>query len=233
MQGEVRDSADVGHAAVSCGPMEFTLRYVGPIPSGNKGIHVIRTAFDEQLTDLWARDLRLRDVDPTQIRAFVKSTRFPYDVRQQEKGETIRKTADGIHGYHEVRGIRFVPLVTRWRYLRCELSVRLHRYEGDLHTGGVLYHGGDLDNKAKALIDALRMPMGARDLPASATHPRPIFYCVREDDRLITKITLESRNRLGPRPTTRRAMMNLDVDVDVRIFPVHSVGNINYTMLYP
>lgn len=212
--------------------MEFTLRYIGPIPSGHRGIHAIRTAFDEQLADLWTRDLRLKNVDPMQIRPFVRSARFPYDVRQQEKKETVRTTPDGVHGYHEVRGIRFVPLVTRWRYLRCELSVRLHRYEGDLHKGGVLYHGGDLDNKAKALIDGLRMPMGARDLPANAAHHRPVFYCVLEDDRLVTKISLESRNRLGPRPRGRAAT-NLDVDVDIRIFPVHAVGDINYTMLYP
>ena len=212
--------------------MEFTLRYVGPIPSGNRGIHKIRIAFDEQLADLWARDLRLKDVDQTQIRRFVRSDRFPYDVRQQEKQEKVRPTPDGVHGYHEVRGVRFVPLVTRWRYLRCELAVRLHRYEGDLHTGGVLYHGGDLDNKAKALIDALRMPMGPRDLPSNVSHPRPLFFCVLEDDRLVTKLTLESRNRLGPRPR-KREMTNLDVDVDIRIFPVHGVGNINYTMLYP
>ena len=32
--------------------------------------------------------------------------------------------------------MRFVPLVTCWRYLRAEVSIRLHRYEGDLHTGG-------------------------------------------------------------------------------------------------
>lgn len=212
--------------------MEFTLRYVGQIPKGTRGIHAIRIAFDEQLADLWARDLRLKDVHPTAIRPFVKSARFPFDVRQQEKVEKVRTTPDGIHGYHEVRGIRFVPLVTRWRYLRCELAVRLHRYEGDLHTGGVLYHGGDIDNKAKSLIDALRMPMGARDLPTNAEHRRPVFYCVLEDDRLVTKLTLESRNRLGPRPRGR-AMTTLDVDVDLRIFPVHAVGNINYTMLYP
>lgn len=213
--------------------MEFTLRHSGVIRSYTKAhVHEIRKVFEGQLADLWSRDLRLKSVDPANIRSFVRSTRFRCDVRQQEKGETVGTQPESIHGYHEVRGIRFVPLVTCWRYLRAEVSIRLHRYEGDLHTGGVLYHSGDLDNKCKVLLDALRMPMGSRDLPATAAHDRPVFFCVLEDDRLVSKITLEVRNRLGPRPE-RRKMTTLDVDIDIRIVPIHTVGSINYSMLFP
>jgi len=55
---------------------------------------------------------------------------------------------------------------------------------------------------------------------------------VLEDDRLVSKITLEVRNRLGPRPERRR-MTTLDVDIDIRIVPIHTVGSINYSMLFP
>jgi len=74
--------------------------------------------------------------------------------------------------------------------------------------------------------------MGPRDLPTTASHHRPVFYCVLEDDRLVSKITLEVRNRLGPRPERRR-MTTLDVDIDIRIVPIHTVGSINYSMLFP
>jgi hypothetical protein len=70
-------------------------------------------------------------------------------------------------------------------------------------------------NKCKVLLDALRMPMGPRDLPAAASHDRPVFFCVLEDDRLVSRITLEVRNRLGPRPK-RRDMTTLEVDIDVK-----------------
>jgi hypothetical protein len=41
-------------------------------------------------------------------------------------------------------------------------------------------------------------------LPATAAHDRPVCFCVLEDDRLVSKITLEVRNRLGPRPGTAK-----------------------------
>jgi hypothetical protein len=74
--------------------------------------------------------------------------------------------------------------------------------------------------------------MGPRDLPAAASHDRPVFFCVLEDDRLVSRITLEVRNRLGPRPK-RRDMTTLEVDIDVKIVPIHTVGSINYSMLFP
>jgi hypothetical protein len=71
-----------------------------------------------------------------------------------------------------------------------------------------------------------------RDLPSDASHPAPVFYSLLEDDRLVTKILLETRNVLGPRPTSAE-MRTFDVDVDVRVFPVHTLGSVNYPMLFP
>jgi hypothetical protein len=42
---------------------------------------------------------------------------------------------------------------------------------------------------------------------------------------------MESRDRLGPRPQRGRETI-VEADVDVRIYPVHSVGKINYEMLF-
>jgi hypothetical protein len=213
--------------------MEFTLRYSGTVPHHAKAeAHKIRRVLHGQLADYWSRDLRLKDVDATKIKPFVKSARFRFDVRQQEHGQRVGSKPHDWHGYHEVRGIRFVPLVTRWRYLRCEIAMRIWRYEGDLHTGGLLDHQGDLDGKLKALIDALRMPHEDRELPADVTHDGNVFFCVLEDDRLVTKIGIETRNILGPRPA-KADQTKVDVDIELRIYPVHTVGNINYGMLFP
>ena len=61
---------------------------------------------------------------------------------------------------------------------------------------------------------------------------RPVFYCLLEDDRLVTKIAVETRNILGPRPSAVE-MRKFDVDVDVRVFPIHALGSVNYPMLFP
>jgi hypothetical protein len=70
----------------------------------------------------------------------------------------------------------------------------MFRYEGDLHKGGLIDENGDLDNKLKTLIDALRMPHEAKEVPYDAKHSRPVFYSVLEDDRLITRLTLETKH---------------------------------------
>lgn len=214
--------------------MEFTLRYRGVVPHHSKiEAHKVRRVFEEQLADYWTRDLRLKDINPTQMKKAVSSQRFPrFDVRQQEKGEKVGTKRVDLYRYHEVGGIWFVPLATRWRYLRCEVAMRLSRYEGDLHTGGLIDNQGDLDGKLKALIDALRMPYEPHEVPPGATHDKPVFFCVLEDDRLITKISIETRNILGPRPSKKDAT-RVDVDIDLKIYPIHTVGNINYEMLFP
>jgi hypothetical protein len=215
-------------------PVEFTLRYCGRVPTrSKKEAHRIRCEFEEQLADYWSRDKRLADVKQTNIKRAVQSSRFQFDVRRQELGERVGgKSADRYY-FTEVEGVKFVPLVTKWRYLRAEISIRMHRWEGSLHHGGIIEHNGDLDNKCKALIDALRMPtVKGGDCPKGITHARPLFFCVLEDDRLITKLTIEMRNRLGPRPTADK-LADVDADIDVRIFPIFPLGTLNYEMLMP
>jgi hypothetical protein len=54
---------------------------------------------------------------------------------------------------------------------------------------------GDLDNRLKILFDALRMPKpNSKELPPNAVpddteHP---FFCLLEDDALITRVSIES-----------------------------------------
>ena len=126
-----------------------------------------------------------------------------------------------------------MPLCTRWRYLRCELSFRIQRFQGDLFKGGLIDHSGDLDNACKTLVDALRMPSSPTELPPNPSGKRPVFFCVMEDDRLVSKITLETRDRLGPRPRGRNNDTKMWVDIDVKIYPIYNLGTVNYPMLFP
>ena len=59
--------------------------------------------------------------------------------------------------------------------------------------GHLLTGGGDIDNQLKTLLDALKMPE-VQELPPGAT-PRPDedpFYCLLEDDKLVTGIRVET-----------------------------------------
>jgi hypothetical protein len=119
--------------------VEFTLRDSGKVPTRSKiQAHKIREVFDEQLADYWSRDKRLAQVTQAAIKPAVRSKRFQHDVRGQALGGKVGPGPADKFFYVEVQGIKFVPLVTKWRYLRCEVAIRLHRYEGDLHRGGII-----------------------------------------------------------------------------------------------
>lgn len=216
--------------------MEFTLRYSGALPSSRhvRAKHKIRCDLGVQLAHLWQRDPRLSQVDLADIKPATKSDRFLYDVRQQEKRQVVGSAPSSRYYYHEVCGIRFVPLVTRWRFLRCELGIEVHRCAGEHYKGGLLDTQGDLDNRLKTLIDALRMPQKADELPpgTSHSHDRSHFFCLLEDDRLITKLNLEAKDSLVCSIDDRASQQRVDVDIDVRVVPVHAM-HLNVEMLFP
>jgi hypothetical protein len=60
-------------------------------------------------------------------------------------------------------------------------------------------HGGDLDNRLKVLLDALRVPnsdqLPALSAPAAKEDP---FYTVLEDDALVTRLNVEADRLLDP-----------------------------------
>jgi len=65
---------------------------------------------------------------------------------------------------------------------------------------GALIRSGDLDNRIKTVFDALRMPtnvdeLGGYDAPAEEEDP---FYCLLEDDYLITHLSVETDRLLEP-----------------------------------
>jgi hypothetical protein len=94
-------------------------------------------------------------------------------------------------------GYRFVPLVLRELDLLCGIEILFLR-AGD--PGGVINRVGDLDNRLKTLFDALTLPRDASQLgpyvvPDIGEDP---FYCLLEDDSVITKASVESDTLLEP-----------------------------------
>ena len=52
---------------------------------------------------------------------------------------------------------------------------------------------GDIDNRVKTLLDALRMPSTDREIPSEASpeqHEDP-FFCLLEDDSLVSQLSVE------------------------------------------
>jgi hypothetical protein len=159
--------------------MEFRLIYEGPLRGqGAKSAHKweIRRALHPQLERLW-QTRPLVDAAPALLARPAQPGRVSVIV---EKG-----------------GRLFAPLVTQRLNLYAEISVLLFRQQP---RGTLITDGGDIDNRLKTLLDGLRVPHGSLEgqaEDASAPDPTP-FFCLLEDDSLVTKVSVESEQLLRP-----------------------------------
>ncbi|MDD5465023.1 MAG: hypothetical protein PHP73_01595 [Candidatus Omnitrophica bacterium] len=161
--------------------MEFTLIYSGPLKANGtlQDKQSIRRIFHSQLKKLW--------------------TLPPFDIyASPEEGYLEEEPQAGkISLVKRVGEFSFVPLVTQKPHLLAEIRLILLRPES---PGSIVSQGGDIDNRLKTLFDALRMPANTNELPggdAPKDGERP-FFCLLEDDKLITKISVETDTLLEP-----------------------------------
>jgi hypothetical protein len=92
---------------------------------------------------------------------------------------------------------RFAPLVSSKYDLVAAVELLFLRPEP---PGRLITQGGDIDNRLKTLVDALRMPrvqseIPNGDLPRADEDP---FFCLLQDDALITEIDVKTDVLLEP-----------------------------------
>jgi len=164
--------------------MDFTLYYRGDLKSSARPIdkHNIRRHFHAQLKDLW---------NHLPLKGFTNLLR-PH-------GEEL-----GI--LRERHGYTFAPLVCEHLGLVAELSILLL---WPAAPGAIITSGGDIDNRLKILMDALKYPSEGNALPAGATPEadETPFYCLLEDDSLVTKLSVETERLLEPVSSTAEVVL--------------------------
>jgi hypothetical protein len=80
----------------------------------------------------------------------------------------------------------------------------------------LLYGGGDLDNRLKVLFDALRIPTSVEEIGDDRpAEDGEVFFCLLADDRLITRVSIESFRLLEPHPGGEN-YVEIDLDVTVQ-----------------
>jgi hypothetical protein len=165
--------------------MQFRLLYEGRIAPRQRinvvDIHGIRMALHPQLKALWGC-MPLAEM----------STFF---LRERDRGPGAR----GIPILERKNNVLFAPLITQTNSLACELNVTLLRQQS---PGQLLGEGGDIDNRLKTLLDALRMPNTAEAQQAkiNAQVDNDPIHCLLQDDALVRKVSVETDWLL--RPTT-------------------------------
>lgn len=93
-------------------------------------------------------------------------------------------------------GYRFVPLVWEALDLICSIDVLFLRRG----KSGNLFSEGDVDNRIKTLVDALRCPSRQNEL-GSFTSPgigEDPFYVLLEDDKYLSHFSVETDELLDP-----------------------------------
>lgn len=160
--------------------MEFRLVYEGRlIANGNAAEKQrIRRVFHRQLSALW-QQRPLRD-----HARYLTLTPPPGDV-------SLVFPLPGS-------AFQFSTVVSERVNLVCDMNILFLRRE---EPGKVITQGGDIDNRLKTLFDALRLPKNLDELPkGDAPHgdEAPFFFCLLEDDALITRVSVTVDRLLVP-----------------------------------
>src|SRR6266571_1496916 len=157
--------------------MELTLFHRGALASngGKAEKQSLRRVFHRQLAEFWKQN-------PLNDYRYLWDSALPLFKPESD----IRRKRDQFE---------FVPLVNEYMYLVADLQVQLLRPEP---PGSVKAQSGDLDNRMKTLLDALRMPrmvdeIPTNDAPGTDEHP---FFCLLEDDALINSFSVTTHRWL-------------------------------------
>jgi hypothetical protein len=198
------------------GGMEFRLTYAGPLhatqrdplegkpPKHTENRYAIRQVFHGQLKKLW-------ETIPNRQK---KADAYIYDHSVKEPLMSVESLAER----HALYGFNFVPLVTEELDLICDLEILFLRPD---RPGGVVWTG-DIDNRLKTLLDAMRIPEAGEDYAArKPTEDQKPFFCLLEDDKLITKVAVETDRLLEPIGTGENAAdSRLVITVRLRPFEI-------------
>jgi hypothetical protein len=189
--------------------MRFVLTYDGLLPSSGdpSDKHNVRVQIHPQLKRQWEVDGCL---------ASIVNAKPPPPPEPNELGITklLRRMTELEKPIKLQRGLFcFVPLVTKRLNLTCFLDITFLRPE---EPGQLIRHGGDIDNRIKTLLDSLRVPDENEVSKFSPEPGQDPFYCLLEDDCLVTGLQVKTERLLVPPKPTPVSEVRLVIAVTVR-----------------
>jgi hypothetical protein len=150
--------------------VDFYLTYDGPLPGEKKKTTKVKHEIRRQLHE--------------QLQVLVEDE---HSLSYTTLGYTIAPEG----GTKTLGNVIFIPLITSRLNMICEIDILFLRREP---PGSIMSRfGGDLDNRLKIFLDALRMPHDASELP-EIFHTKKLShcFCLLEDDALVTGLSLKS-----------------------------------------
>jgi len=174
--------------------MEFTLHYRGELRANGRPAekHRLRRHFHAQLVNLWQQNP-------------LNSLRAQVLKETPDPGESSILQSLG--------GFVFAPLVNQNFHALARIRIRMLRPEP---PGRIVTQGGDIDNRIKTLLDSLKMPRHENELPPGAapeSNENP-FFCLLEDDNLISRLAVEADRLLEPGVPDSEVVLLINVQTE-------------------
>ena len=202
--------------------MQFHLYYDGLLLGSGRDDprvdhkHAIRRRFHSQLKRLWGATWLSQAKHGNYVSAPHIDFKMPMSV--------------GLAQRYALGAYRFVPLVREELAVLCSLKILFLRPD----LPGSLIRSADLDSRLKTLFDALKTPketgqIGKQQTPSDDENP---FYCLLEDDKLISHVSVETGMMLeaSKENLTGNNVKNdarLVIDVSVRPYAL-TYGNMGF-----
>jgi len=182
--------------------MEFTLIYEGQLKANGsvKDKQILRRAFHEQLCELMSQS--------------------PFCDRPDAGFVTCYDTPEESSLTVKVGGFTLIPLISARMKAVAELDIIMLRPEP---PGAIVTQGGDIDNRLKTLLDSLKIPQSESEIPRGDSpndDSENPFFCLLEDDNLITKLTVSVDRLL--RSVDDSSFVNLLIRVKTKVLVVTS-----------
>ncbi len=194
--------------------MKFTLHYDGSLPPTGTAADKqrIRRVFHSQLERVWL-DHPVLSMFANNRMALPEGTLRGISVKTDGRFAGMGPWQNNMCRV-SVGGFELVPLVLKENAVSCELHIKFLR----LGRPGDVTKGGDLDNRLKTLLDALRIPHRkdqlGRDKPASVNER---LYCLLGDDSLITGVSVDSDQLLSA-SSASRAVLYIEVTLTTYLY---------------
>jgi hypothetical protein len=193
-------AADPEFRAGDCA-LKFTLTFEGALQTGGPKAerkHLRRRIFYDQLRRLWS------------VNSLLANWHLPVSEFQEAPALEVLAQKHARFGAFE-----FVPLITR--DLSVEAALHFHILRPTTFKGQI----SDLGNVVKILINSLKLPQDAGELPNSARpdQDETPFFVLMQDDGLLSKITSTTDELLQPianRDQIERNDTRVMIDVYIR-----------------
>jgi hypothetical protein len=168
--------------------MEFRLTYEGELLGASR--NDTRAKHKQQIRKVFHKQLkRLFELHPAYAQ-------YQYEGLTGDPRKMAERYYFGVINNFERAGYHFFPLTTRYASLLCSIEILFLRPD----VPGAIIRSGDIDNRLKTIFDALRLPhdraeLGGYNAPADDEDP---FFCLLEDDSLISHASVETDTLLQP-----------------------------------